>query len=92
MKLIYCINCGDVFNLTKELKMCSCGKSYGKYVDNINAEISSDSIALGFTNNSFADAITNRKLVGNSGEDFIAFVITEICTTIKVNNIKFKGE
>ena len=92
MKLIYCITCGDVFNLSKELKTCGCGKSYGKYINDLFAEVSSDSIALGFVNNSFADAITNRTLINDRGENFTAFVIPAICRTIKRKNIKFKGE
>ncbi len=37
MKLLYCEHCGDMFNLTGKMKKCSCGKTFGKYTDDINA-------------------------------------------------------
>lgn len=81
MKLIYCEFCGDVFNLTREEKSCSCGRSKGKYLpDGLNAEISGkNSVPLGFSNGSFIDALSLRKY----GINFTAFVIPESSKTIR---------
>lgn len=40
MKLLYCKKCNDVINLKADLKICSCGETEGKYIDNLNAEYS----------------------------------------------------
>ena len=82
MKLIFCKNCGDVFNLTKELKKCSCGKSFGKYVDGLNAEISRESTPIGFQNSSFVLGLHNIPGTGK-GKEFTAFFIPRICPTIR---------
>ena len=33
MKALYCRSCGDMFNIKKEHKQCSCGKTMGKYIN-----------------------------------------------------------
>lgn len=57
MKLIYCPFCLDIFNLSFKRKTCSCGKCYGEYVNNVQAQVSADSISLGLGNGAFNKAI-----------------------------------
>ncbi len=83
MKLLYCANCDDVFSLrlNKE-RSCECGKTKGKYIDNLNAVYSGPAITMGFNNPSLEDALDNQPLKG-SGKEFTAFVIPQICATFK---------
>lgn len=81
MKLLMCKNCGDVFNLGFKTKTCACGKTSGKYLDNINAEYSGKyAIPLGFNNFELTTAIQLQPTKGN-GFEFCAFVIPEKCDT-----------
>lgn len=82
MKLLYCQDCGDIFNLTKKLKFCSCGATGGKYLNNTNAEYYGSGIPLGFDNFSLIAAIENRPDHGK-GKVFEAFVIPVECGTMK---------
>lgn len=61
MKLIYCKDCGDIFNLQFRTKKCACGKVAGKYIDNYNAEITEGAVSIGFGNGSFESAIKQMK-------------------------------
>lgn len=80
MKLLMCTNCMDVFNLKMEEKKCSCGKTRGKYLDEIQAVFSGPAIPMGFTNSSLIKAVNNQPLEGQ-GELFTAFVIPKSCNT-----------
>jgi len=82
MKLILCPHCQDVRKLDKILTTCKCGKSYGRYLDDLNAEYSGDAIPLGFSNSSLLSAIKHRPGQGN-GAIFTAFVIPKQCSTYK---------
>lgn len=93
MKLLLCIKCSDVFSLTTEERACNCGKSSGRYVDQLNAEIKGDCMPLGFANESFVYAlkrqiIENKHYDGNAntcckGQEFTAFVIPDWATSVK---------
>jgi len=82
MKLLYCKNCGDVFNLTRFKKTCSCQQSAGYYTDNLNAVKSGNCIALGFSNSTFIQAIQDEP-ENEPSLPFTAFVIPKNCKTIK---------
>lgn len=82
MKLIFCPKCEDVTKLLSEYRSCRCGRSGGKYTDDLNAIINGDAIPLGFSNPSFVEALKNRPKLG-MGERFTAFVIAEQCPTIR---------
>jgi len=59
-----------------EERACSCERSKGKYVDEINLEYSGPCRVLGFTNKSFASALSYRQHNGNKkGIVFKSFVI-----------------
>jgi len=83
MKLIYCRKCRDVIALRAdgEGRECLCGKSWGRYVDGINAEIEGPCIPLGFANWSFTKALANQPSK-SPGEIFTAFVIEKRCSHI----------
>ena len=82
MKLILCPECHDVVKLIQEeTRSCKCGKSSGKYRDELNAEISGKAIPLGFDNSELRKAVLNRRKTGR-GIRFAAFVISHQCYTI----------
>jgi len=75
MKLLFCLKCNDIFNLSHVGKTCQCGQSGGRYLDNINAEYWGDQVVpLGFENNSLKEAII-RQTNNPPGTEFTAFVI-----------------
>ncbi|MEW4309469.1 hypothetical protein [Rossellomorea marisflavi] len=81
MKLLLCLNCNDVFSLSSQLKKCSCGKTKGQYMDNINAIYEGESaLPLGISNTSLKDAVLNQPDRG-MGKEFIAFTIPRDCPT-----------
>lgn len=90
MKLLLCIECDSIFNLSplKE-KTCDCGKTKGRYLDAINAEIEGPGIPLGFSNSNFPAALRSEltdlenKKEKQFGTDFSAFVIPWNARSIK---------
>ena len=91
MKLLYCDECGDVFNLGEQLKICSCGKTKGMYeADGLHAWFYSEGIAVpfGIDNASFrsaaqAQAIGDKQMVRLVlGKRFTAFIIPIPCDTM----------
>ena len=96
MKLLFCKECNSIFNLTIAEKTCECGKTKGKYVDNLNAEYSGPGIPLGFSNNSLIRAIKIQEMLNElekdnpkvccKGEEFTAFTIPQWADSIKNQN------
>lgn len=82
MKLLFCNDCYSVFSLSTQTKKCDCGRSEGKYIDNLNATYKGNCIPIGFHNNEFINALNNQPLNG-WGADFKAFVIPKECKTFK---------
>jgi len=91
MKLLMCLKCGDVFNLTRNDKRCGCGETSGKYIDNLNADISGNCQPIGFANGSFRTSIMIQRIEDEKpkkknecckGVEFIAFFIPESATSI----------
>jgi predicted nucleic acid-binding Zn-ribbon protein len=77
MKLLFCTNCRDVFNLRSEEKRCGCGNVKGRYVNDNDAIYSGDTaIALGFSNTSLNVAV-------RSPGNFDAFVFKSGSPTFK---------
>ncbi len=83
MKLVFCPECHDVFKLQYDHKQCMCGKSGGKYTDEINAIIEGMAIPLGFSNGSFVKALKQYPFEAKMGERFEAFIIPENAPTVK---------
>lgn len=91
-----CTNCNDIFNLKHKTKKCSCGKTEGQYIDNLNAIYSGPAFPIGFNNSSFIKAYhrqnsmntkkRNSKNASGGGEEFIAFIIPEWADTLKKIN------
>ena len=85
MKLLLCTECKDIFNLSMEQKICSCGKTKGQYIDHLNAEYEGPAVPLGFANFSFYHAVKKQPEEG-FGKEFTAFVIEKQCPTfVKIN-------
>lgn len=83
MKLLLCRECGDIFNLSNKTKSCSCGKTSGRYINNLDAKYSGG-IPLGFANSSLVEALRNQPQSGQ-GKVFTAFVIPQQCPTMVKN-------
>lgn len=82
MKLIFCPECSDVVRLVDYSRQCECGKSTGRYLDEVNAITTGLAIPLGIANPSLLEALNNRPEEG-LGSRFEAFVIPRKCPTIK---------
>jgi hypothetical protein len=97
MKLILCEKCSDVVALKLDIdRSCSCGKSGGRYVNELDAEVWGPCFKLGFANSSLINALRAQKFEGDSkevmayaaglvtkGRDFQAFIIPESAETMK---------
>lgn len=81
MKLLLCKNCTDIFSLEQVKKTCTCGKTSGVYIDNVNAVCSGNYVAIGFSNRTLLNAINNQPDFGD-GYEFTAFVIPKNCKSI----------
>lgn len=69
MKLLYCLECGDVFNLQLHEKTCGCGKVKGRYTSREEAEVNGEGVSLGIGNGSLNEAVL-RVLKGEVTTDF----------------------
>lgn len=56
MKLVHCLTCNDIFNLTRKDKSCSCGAVIGRYTDDWHAEVSGHHTAIAIGNGSYRSA------------------------------------
>lgn len=102
MKLLFCPNCQDVrkiggppmydereqrSNIQAETVYCRCHKSWGVYVDNLNAVYGGDAVMLGFSNSSLGMALTDQDAFGDKstglGRIFEAFIIPESAPTVR---------
>lgn len=70
MKLIYCPECGDVFQLRLgKMKKCECGAVKGRYINNSLAEVSKNAYSLAIGNGALMNAIANMiELQKTSGD------------------------
>ena len=83
MKMLFCANCNDIFNLNTYMKNCICGMTMGRYIDKVNAEYYGEyAYPLGFTNESLKKALITQPNQG-LGSRFEAFVIPKNCLTMK---------
>jgi hypothetical protein len=81
MKLLLCLDCDDIFNLSFNIKSCQCGATKGKYNDKRNAVYEGvNAFPLAIDNYSFAEAIRNRPQDG-LGSRFTACVVPYECPT-----------
>lgn len=93
MKLLLCTKCTDIFNLKKEMRICKCGESSGKYLeDGKHAEYhGKHAIPIGIGNSDIVKAIKMAKIENKhqktpttcKGVGFKSFVILDCATTIK---------
>ena len=84
MKLILCTECDDIFNLQSRMKTCGCGKSKGRYINELRAKIKGPCIPLVIANESFISALLLRPAKG-MGSKFDAFVIPEECASVEAS-------
>jgi len=77
MKLLFCPDCYDIITLTSETRHCKCSATFGKYMSNgVHAQVSENSVVLGFNNNSFVHALKNPPHKdADRGKRFEAFII-----------------
>lgn len=90
MKLLLCLVCYDVQKLAREYRTCACGKAGGKYLaDGLKAEVTNnpETVVLGFHNGRLLEALNEQKRKGDKpdglGRDFLAFIIPDVCQTVK---------
>lgn len=82
MKLLICLKCNDIFNLSFKAKKCRCGKTRGAYHENGLDAVYTGEFAypVGFSNPTLIKALKNQPQSGN-GVEFTAFVIPKECPT-----------
>lgn len=99
MKLLYCVKCHQVLNLSFDYKECDGGHGGGQYIDSLNAKVWGDIakiFVLGFANTSFVSAMRNQLEHGDQsadfyyagkmtpkGREFTAFVIPEAADSVQ---------
>lgn len=91
MKLLLCRACQDVLKLQespsqREARRCKCGKSGGRYLDQLNAEFwGRHALLIGFDNNSLAAVVHGDLWKGDPpyGPRFTAFIIPEETNSVR---------
>lgn len=76
MKLLQCLSCGDIFNLTYDYKECSCKAVSGNYrEDGLHADVwmtdRKFGVVLGFANGSYRNAVFTQLEEGDSSETML---------------------
>ena len=81
MKLLFCTICSNVVTLDTEVKQCDCGRTGGKYVDEVYAHYWGNPVLLGFNNTSFTKAIASSHNAAEPDANtvFEAFVFDPKC-------------
>lgn len=69
MKLIYCEHCHDVVKLTLQMRFCMCGRVFGQYLNNVEAEVSKTAVSLAIGNGSLDEAVKNMRAFQESHGD-----------------------
>lgn len=84
MKLIYCPICLDMTKLRiQELRRCSCGKSWGYYLeDDLTAEVGGSAVPIAIENDELREAVLRRPREGR-GSPVEARVLPEIYETLR---------
>lgn len=81
MKLLNCLKCHDIVELAYQVtRVCKCGESSGKYIDELYAEYSGHCRILGISNKDYVRSIQEKTTLdsrGNSTPRFEWFVILE---------------
>ncbi len=88
MKLLYCPECADLFSLSAQERHCSCGRSGGRYLDDLHAEVSGAAVPIGIDNLSFDAALRRQWLADRDREQiegsiFSAWIMPAAANTIK---------
>jgi len=89
MKLIYCKNCGDIYNADKTIKTCSCKKTKALYINDENIIYGgNNAVCIGIDNNTFEIA-KYRRALDDYAPRFDAYMCALLCeSTIKVKNLE----
>lgn len=66
VKLLFCPDCHDVFRLFEESRSCRCGKISGRYLDDVNAEVSPGAVSLAIGTGSLQVALAKRWAMGDN--------------------------
>lgn len=99
MKLLLCITCNEIFNLSKTYRECKGGHTGGLYINDLNAQYwgpKDKSFILGFANNTLVSAIRSQINEGDQkpkyipaygnvspGREFTAFIIPDSASSIE---------
>lgn len=105
MKLLLCIKCNQIFNLSGVYKECDGNHGGGQYINRLDAKVWGDResiFVLGFTNSSLGSALRNQLQNGDlpadfgyggrvvsKGREFTAFIIPDSAASIIRTDEKF---
>lgn len=98
MKMVMCLDCNDVFNIIHQERKCFCGKTSGKYIDNLNIEIKGNCVPIGIHNTKLFQAIAMQKIEDKyqtqannaaccpEGVNISAWIIPKCAKSVKISN------
>ena len=88
MKLILCWKCSDVVKCgMRRKRYCKCKEAWGKYINDLDAEIGGTAISVCLHNSHLVEAIKAQPESG-WGKEFKAWVPAKECSTIRRVNPK----
>ena len=77
MKLLYCMRCNTLFNLTLNLKECECGAARGKYEGDGVYATYTEGVAIAIHNGSFDEALKEiRSINGREAAYFTTCIVS----------------
>ena len=79
MKLLNCVHCDYIVSLSEDIRTCFCGRSSGRYTNEVNVEFCGPARILGIPNTDYKGAIP--------GQDCRWIVIPDGHNTTRVNSL-----
>lgn len=81
MKLLYCYDCGDIFNLQRYEKECRCGMVKGGYINSSDAITNGKGVSIAIGNGSFQSALYELYKIGDelNRDDYIKMCRVDYC-------------
>ena len=77
MKLLLCPDCHDMHALSRTKRHCVCGRSWGRYTDDIMAEVGGSGLVVGLLNGGADAAIEAREIEPGDQYTLACFIFPE---------------
>lgn len=71
MKLLFCEQCGDVFQLRiGSERTCECGRVSGRYINRVEAATNGKGVSIAIGNGSLSDSVMKMRGIKDDGRKF----------------------